>query len=228
MKTFVLITLIGLAAADSTGKTTRYWDCCKSSCSWPGKATLSQGPVSECDVSDKPLNDDGNTQSGCDGGSAYVCSTQQPWAINDTTSYGFAAVNIAGQSESDWCCSCYELTFTSTAVSGKKFVVQATNTGGDLGDNQFDLMIPGGGVGIFNGCTAQWGAPSQGWGAQYGGVSAESDCSQLPSALQPGCKWRFDWFQNADNPTMTFKRVKCPAEIIAKTNCVRSDESSVQ
>ena len=32
-----------------------------------------------------------------------------------------------------------------------------TNKGGDLGKNHFDVMIPGGGFGIFNGCAAQSG-----------------------------------------------------------------------
>ncbi|CAD5223380.1 unnamed protein product [Bursaphelenchus okinawaensis] len=227
MKTFALIALVGLVAAQTqTGVTTRYWDCCKVSCGWSGKASVS-APVTSCDVTDTALNDDGNTQSACDGGSAYTCSTQQPWAINDTLAYGFAAVNIAGQSESDWCCSCYALTFTSTAIAGKTLVVQATNTGGDLGSNQFDLAMPGGGVGIYNGCTAEWGAPSEGWGAQYGGVSSEADCtSELPTALQSGCEFRFDWFEGADNPNVSFERVQCPAAITAKTNCIRTDESS--
>ena len=74
------------------------------------------------------------------------------------------------------------LTFTSTSIAGKKMIVQATNTGGDLAQGQFDLAIPGGGVGIcewqyldmpkgrllihmlpVNGCTDEWGAPSGGW-----------------------------------------------------------------
>lgn len=38
------------------------------------------------------------------------------------------------------------LTFTSTSIAGKKMIVQATNTGGDLSEGQFDLAIPGGGV----------------------------------------------------------------------------------
>ncbi len=42
------------------------------------------------------------------------------------------------------CCACYELTFTSGPVKGKKMIVQATNTGGDLGDDHFDIQIPGG------------------------------------------------------------------------------------
>lgn len=74
---------------------------------------------------------------------AYMCNNQQPWAINSNVSYGFAAANIAGLTEADWCCTCYALTFTSGAVAGKQFVVQITNTGGDLGGNQFDLEIPG-------------------------------------------------------------------------------------
>src|SRR6202021_2993901 len=72
-------------------------------------------------------------------------------------------------------------------------------------------QIPGGGVGIFNGCTTEWGAPSSGWGSQYGGISSRSDCDSLPSALQAGCYWRFDWFMGADNPAVTFTQVQCPA-----------------
>lgn len=79
----------------------------------------------------------------------------------------------------------YRLTFTSTAIAGKKMIIQATNTGSDLNANQFDLAIPGGGVGIYNGCTQEWGAPSEGWGAQYGGISTDT-CSTFPAALQPG------------------------------------------
>ena len=70
-----------------------------------------------------------------------MCSSQSPWAVSDSLAYGFAAVNIAGGSESSWCCTCYELTFTSTSIAGKKMIVQATNTGGDLGSNQFDLAV---------------------------------------------------------------------------------------
>ena len=70
-----------------------------------------------------------------------MCTNQSPWAVSDSLSYGFAATTIAGGTESSWCCACYELTFTSGPVAGKKLVVQATNTGGDLGSNQFDLAV---------------------------------------------------------------------------------------
>jgi len=215
------------AGASGTGTTTRYWDCCKPSCAWSGKTALLGGTsaVTTCDISDNPLTDL-NAASGCNGGSAYQCSNESPWAVSDDLAYGYAAVNIAGGSEESWCCACYELTFTSGAVAGKKMVVQATNTGGDLSGNQFDISIPGGGVGIFNGCTQQWGAPSSGWGAQYGGISSRSDCDSFPEALQAGCYWRFDWFGGSDNPTVSFEQVSCPAALTANTGCVRADDGS--
>lgn len=128
--------------ASGTGTTTRYWDCCKPSCAWPGKTTLAAGsnPVGTCDANDSELADY-NTPSACDGGSAYMCSNESPWAVSESLSYGYAAVNIEGGTEASWCCACYELTFTSGPVAGKQMIVQATNTGGDLGGNQFDLAV---------------------------------------------------------------------------------------
>lgn len=115
------------------------------------------------------------------------------------------------------------LTFTSGPVAGKTMVVQSTSTGGDLGDNHFDLAIPGGGVGIFDGCSPQFGGLP---GQRYGGISSQNECSSFPSALKPACNWRFDWFLNADNPTFTFQQVQCPSELTAKTGCKRSDDAS--
>jgi hypothetical protein len=124
-----------------TGQTTRYWDCCKPSCGWAKKGN-SPSPVQTCDKGDNPLNDGGATASGCDnGGNAFMCSSQSPWAVDENTAYGWAAVNLSGSNEAAWCCACYELTFTSGPVSGKKMIVQATNTGGDLGANHFDLAV---------------------------------------------------------------------------------------
>jgi hypothetical protein len=98
-------------------------------------------------------------------------------------------------------------------------IVQVTNTGGDLGKNHFDIQMPGGGVGVFDGCSNQFGSPLP--GARYGGINSRSDCDRMPAALRSGCYWRFDWFQNADNPTIKFKKVDCPAALRAKTQCAR-------
>ncbi|KAG7124710.1 Endoglucanase-5 like protein [Verticillium longisporum] len=100
-------------------------------------------------------------------------------------------------------------------------VVQATNTGADLGSNHFDLAIPGGGVGIYNACTAQYNAPPNGWGDQYGGIRSRAECDAFPEALKSGCYWRFDWFLNADNPQVNFRQVSCPAALTSRSGCRR-------
>ncbi|KAL9633006.1 MAG: hypothetical protein Q9164_004958 [Protoblastenia rupestris] len=209
----LLTTSISLTAAQSgSGTTTRYWDCCKPSCAWPGKGD--SGVVGTCDVNDQPLSDS-NAKSGCEGGgTAYMCSSQAPWAVSDDLAYGFTAVS----GNNPKCCQCWQLTFTSGPISGKKMIVQATNTGGDVGNTQFDLAMPGGGFGIFDGCSTQWGATTNVWGEQYGGPK-ENTCPQFPEKLKPGCGFRWDWMKGADNPNVDFEVVACPAEIVAKSGC---------
>ncbi|KAG1233273.1 hypothetical protein G6F68_001500 [Rhizopus microsporus] len=208
--------------ASGSAQATRYWDCCKPSCSWNGKAKVSS-PVRSCAKNGVTLIGD-NVQSGCAGGDAYVCNNNQPWVVNDNLSYGFVAASISGGGEGRWCCSCFEFTFTSTAAKGKKMVVQITNTGNDPGTEtgtHFDLLMPGGGVGQFNGCKPQWNAPEDGWGVRYGGVWNADMCKQLPAPLQKGCQWRFGWFKGADNPTLTYREVTCPKEITDVSGCKR-------
>lgn len=111
LKQIALLALAtGLATVDAqtkSGKTTRYWDCCKGSCGWSGKAAVNQ-PIQSCDKSDNPLADMA-AKNGCEnGGQAYMCSNQSPWAVDDNLAYGFAAVKLSGQAESNWCCACYE------------------------------------------------------------------------------------------------------------------------
>ncbi|EMD68939.1 hypothetical protein GGP41_002246 [Bipolaris sorokiniana] len=203
------------------GVTTRYWDCCKPSCAWPGKAKVSE-PVRTCNKQDLwPTPLDANAASACGNGEAYTCSNNGPWAVNDNLAYGFAAANLKGKNEGDWCCACYELTFTSGPVNGKKMVVQVTNTGSDLKENQFDLAIPGGGVGIFpQGCAKQFNGA---WmGNTFGGYWQRDHCYNLPAgAFRDGCFWRFDWFKNADNPSVDFREVSCPQAMIDRTHCGR-------
>lgn len=95
----------------------------------------------------------------------------------------------------DWCCTCYSLAFTSGLVFGKEMIVQATNTSADLGIDYFDLQIPGGCIGYFSGCLSQYTGPYS-WSQQYGGVSNRADLANVPSSIQNGCYWRFNWFMN--------------------------------
>jgi len=145
-----------------------------------------------------------------------MCSAQVPWAVSETLAYGFGAVS-ASESE---CCQCYQLTFTSTSITGKTLILQATNTGGDVGSTQFDIAMPGGGFGIFDGCTTEWDATSSVWGAQYGGSSTDT-CSQFPEKLQAGCEFRWDWFEGADNPNVDWEMVACPEALTNLSGCVR-------
>jgi Glycosyl hydrolase family 45./Cellulose or protein binding domain. len=207
-----------------TGKTTRYWDCCLASCSWKENAKNCNNPVNACQKSDgiTKFTDFSNLwryKSICDGGSIAMCNDQQPWAINDNVSYGFVASH-------EECCTCQRLKFTSGPVAGKQMIVQTTNTGGDLSQNHFDIQMPGGGFGIFDGCTSQFGLSASVWGERYGGLSSASQCSGLPANLQKGCKWRFEWFMNADNPAVVFERVQCPKELTDITGCVPNDDAS--
>lgn len=107
LQALLVLVAAGIAAGQGTaGITTRFWDCCKSSCSWSGKADFSS-PVTTCDINDRPLSNGGSAPSGCDGGTAFACSSQQPWAINENLAYGFAALT-GSQSESETCCACYK------------------------------------------------------------------------------------------------------------------------
>jgi len=209
-----------------TGKTTRYWDCCLASCSWQEntKKAGASGVVRSCSKDGMtPFTDLSNlwrVKSGCEGGSVYMCNDQQPWAVNDNVAYGFVASH-------EKCCTCQRLKFTSGPVAGKQMIVQTTNTGGDLSSNHFDIQMPGGGFGIFDGCTSQFGG-GHNWGERYGGIKSASECANLPSVLKQGCEWRFNWFKNADNPNVVFERVQCPKELTDITGCVPNDDSSVK
>lgn len=130
------------ASVNQTGSaiTEKYYDCCKSDCSWPAKASVNN-PVAICDNNDNPLTDF-NTGSSCGGGDTYPCPDQVPWAVNDTFAYGYAGVFLMDHASDAWCCACYELTFTSTSVKGQKMVVQAHNSLFDLKtSNKFTFNV---------------------------------------------------------------------------------------
>ncbi|XP_050301602.1 endoglucanase-like [Anthonomus grandis grandis] len=208
------------------GLTTRYWDCCKPSCGWSYQ-TNQKKAVLTCDIDGvTPVND--SVQSGCAedySGNAFTCNNQQPWIVNSTLSYGFVAASFTGGVDNSHCCHCLLLNFKGD-LAGKSLLALITNTGEPLAQNQFDIEIPGGGVGIYPlGCYRQWGAdPEQGWGEAYGGISTQDQCSELPSALQPGCNWRWDFMEGVSNPSVSFYQVECPKELIDIAQCERDDE----
>ena len=216
----------------SSGYATRYWDCCKPSCGW--SANANGKPTHTCgkDGTSTVGND---TQSACGGGGGgYMCYWGAPWSVSDTLSYGFAAYNNVP------CGTCFQIQFTgkgqyndkdpgSMALNGKTMIVQVINIGG-IAANQFDLLIPGGGVGANNACTggsAQWSGANI--GDTNGGMltsckdsgscvsqMCQSAFGNMPQLLA-GCNWVAGWFAAADNPQMVYQKTTCPPEITAKS-----------
>jgi hypothetical protein len=199
------------------GYTTRYWDCCQTACSQNDGHRCSQDGVTRT----------GNSQSSCQGGGSFACYDESPHAVSDCLSYGYIAKANPN------CGGCYRIQFTgegeynandpgSKLIRGKQMIVKVSNTGSDVAGNQFDLMIPGGGVGLFNACSRQWN--SNDLGAQYGGFltnctgsySAKKECvrqqcSKIPAgAARDGCLWFVDWLQAADDPKFTSQATDCP------------------
>lgn len=207
----------------------RYWDCCMPHCAWKGNTS---NPTKTCDANMNSIGESGG--SVCSGGSGGVCDMQAPWAANEKLAFAFAAVPAALGGE---CGKCFLLTFdgkshnggnkaNTSGLSGKQMVIMVSNIGGDVSSNQFDIMIPGGGVGLYNGCGAQLGIPST--GAQYGGFI--TDCKSDPSCvkqkcsvfskypkLQAGCEFSATWMGGANNPSFKFEELEsCPSEISSK------------
>jgi hypothetical protein len=148
----------------------------------------------------------------------FQCWDYSPIEVSDNLSYGWAAFNNADAA----CGDCYQLDFKSGPVSGKQMVVQVINIG-DGGTNAFDLLIPGGGVGQFNGCSTQWGNPPLGstYGGFYTTCSGDKTCIRnmcqaafgSRTLLMEGCDWFLGWFENSNNPSVMYKKISCPAGI---------------
>ncbi|CAG9862504.1 unnamed protein product [Phyllotreta striolata] len=204
------------------GTTTRYWDCCKPTCSWPGNVEYKK-PVKACKADGVTANDPEN-QSGCVGGQSYVCTNQAGYAKNSTLAYGFVAARFHDTTR-NMCCSCVLFTFHTqwpSKLNGTQMLVQVTNTGNapESKTNLFDIAMPGSGVGYYTqGCTSQWNTDVSDWGDQYGGVHEEKDCYKLPKKLWNGCLFRFQWMYGYSNPDVSFYEVECPKELIDKSGC---------
>lgn len=223
--------------ASGSGWATRYWDCCKPSCSW--QENSGGNPARQCTNKGKTESTDWGGGSICSGGQLMTCTSQIPFTVSGCDNLGFAFAAVPA-SNGGQCGHCYELTFTgqghyeSTNANtktlkskGKKLIIMATNIGGDVQQGQFDIMIPGGGVGMFNGCS------SMGWGAQgeqYGGLLSDCEkennyaagkmkscltnkCNSVfsgDSQAKEGCLFLANFLEAAGNPEHTFKEVECP------------------
>ena len=253
MKVLLLCILIGFSinacptitevsgGLSGSGFASRYWDCCKPSCSWTENAG-SGNEARECDINQRIITDK-SSKNICEGGPSYSCLSQYPFTLNGCSNIGFAFAAVPADG-ANVCGRCFELTFTGEGkyetklnhqkLKGKKLIVMASNIGSDVAGGQFDVMIPGGGVGIYNGCEKLFGTSSL--GEQYGGLLSDCEnsvgydgsdediynkrkeclikkCHTTFSKKNPakmGCLFLANFMEAAGNPTHTYKEVKCP------------------
>lgn len=237
----------------------RYWDACKPHCSQRDNVDTNANPFKVCrncdingteipaftlspNVSQYWTGYEG-TKSSCDGGPAYACMDMAPMTVNDTLAYAYVATSKTNAQ----CGQCFQIQFdggghygTKAAhklIAGKTLIAIVSNTGTDVEAGQFDIMIPGGGVGIYDALSKQVGVAKSALGEQYGGFlttcQKELNSWDLPAAkyedcvrnkcqavfggnekfahLMRGCNWFVDWLHAADNPTYLVKPVACPA-----------------
>ena len=111
-----------------------------------------------------------------------MCNNRIPWCVITNSAYGFAAayifVSLSTRSSSDIETNLYIVESTRVrlvlclllidfyirANRWQRNDCSVTNTGGDLGNNHFDLQKPGGGVELLDGCSSQnsrvWSNPT--------------------------------------------------------------------
>jgi hypothetical protein len=236
-------------AGVSEGYATRYWDACKAHCSWEKswgnpipQALGSNTRCKNCSrdgVTEIAANDNSSISS-CDNGNAYTCYDQIPYVVNNNLAYAFAATPGDGND----CGKCFQLQFTGTGkysndpnhvtIQGKTLIVISSNIGHDVSGGQFDLMIPGGGVGASDPFSSQIGVSKAQLGEQYGGLLTDCErannydatkykscligkCNLFTNAtLKEGCLWLANWMEAANNPNVLYKQVTCPQYLIDK------------
>jgi hypothetical protein len=248
------------------GWASRYWDGCKAHCSQRDNVDTNAVPFTvcrNCDANNQEIpaftlspNADQwwtgyeGTKSSCEqGGIAFTCFDMAPLEINDTLSYAFAAAPGANAA----CGQCYQLQFDGgnhandikeahRLISGKTLIILASNIGHDVEGGQFDILIPGGGVGAYDSFTNLLGVSKNDMGAVYGGFLTACQQSfndyNLPASkyqecvakkcndifgkdakfadLLRGCLWFTDWYEAADNPTFLYREVQCPQYLTDK------------
>lgn len=205
----------------SQGFLTRFWDCCRPSC---GKGNC---------TSDGKTVENSSSNACFGGGSGFACYNLAPFvdSTNQYVAYAFGATNPQE------CGACYEIQFTgragcsdmsscpgsSSLLGFKTLYIQGLNTGSDVKQGQFDIMIPGGGVGMFNACSNEWGVSDL--GSQNGGFFAgcnrdvtcyNNKCNSVFSSkpdLLAGCLWFSSWMAASDNPQITYTKVACPKQL---------------
>ena len=217
---------------------------------WSGQQTSSRlgSPVP-----DSSSGADYNTESGCGGGgdSKLGWSCPHLMLLSPDMQYAAQADNnswavyaVAGIGAIHDCGTCYQLEIVNgDAPTPSKYIVQAVNTGGDVSSGQFDILMGGGGFGIYDACSSdcqngrvcsgghcnapQFTGDFSAWtpnGNCYGGgVRSADQCSKLTTTnsfadatLLYGCPTAIQRGYHA-NFGVKWARVQCPASLYKVT-----------
>lgn len=223
----------------------RYWDGCKPSCGWTANSNPTAHSCSNGGTTRLSGFDD---KSVLENGPASTCLDQSPRVIGNIA-YAYAASHTNGD-----CGKCYLLEFDggsndtpnerSRALIGKKMVIMISNIGGDVGNKgkQFDVMIPGGGVGYYDlgQCIKSGNSPlyqpflrSERYGGYLtdcGGAKEDGapstatikscitqKCNSISNSdAKAGCLFMANWYEAANNPTAKYTRIVCPTELTSR------------
>ncbi len=169
----------------------------------------------------------------------------------------WALYGVAGIGQTADCGKCFQLEITGdNRPSGTtKFIVQAVNTGSDVGSGQFDILMGGGGLGLYDGCSSDcktgrvcsgghcngpmYSGDFTAWtpdGNCYGGGIRDADgCDRLvttPVANQNYAEKTLVYGckvaiqQNYhSNFPVNFKSVKCPRSLYQLTGILSKNEN---
>lgn len=159
-----------------------------------------------------------------------MCPDQAPfYDVASDMFMGFVAApsGLGGLGD---CCDCYEL---SVDGFSKSAVVQVTSHGQVNG--LFDLLVPGGGAGQFDGCGKVFPKHSTAAQDRFGGFHGGADCATVFQDFPQdaaACKWLFagGFFPYpvpgsdvaGDAHATSTKRVECPAALNARSGCAAS------
>ncbi|KAK4164725.1 family 45 putative glycoside hydrolase [Cladorrhinum sp. PSN259] len=238
-----------ISLAQTVAKSYTGWDCCKPICSSTNnRAALlnTRGVARVCDKNNKFLAQSIgiNAPTACvpplpplpflpppptlpiPANAAYLCDSYQPVPVSNDLSYGFA-IQVSDNQNADNanCCKCYQVQWLTGQAANKTMIVQVVTPGGSGGDvkkNDLIILVPGGGFGALGsvGCGGQYGAAGAGGVNNQGGVKNRPACEKLPSNLQGGCYWRFNWAKGEVNGWDIFYRpVECPSRLTDISGC---------
>lgn len=214
-------------------------------------------------VPDSSSSADFNTQSGCTGGGNEKLGWSCPHLMLLSPDMQLAAqadgntwavYGVAGVGNTNDCGSCYQLEITGTngspMPSPNKYIVQGVNTGGDLSNAQFDILLGAGGFGIFDACSSdchtrscstncnapQFTGGFSAWtpdnNCYGGGVHSADDCSKLTSTnsfadatLLYGCPTAITRNYHV-NFQVQWARVQCPESLYKVVGIRRKDDTN--